>query len=80
MNINSILFYFLYLIFNLYKLHVYFRQLHPDTSGKQSYTDFVRLNEAYKILGKETTRHQYDFDLKYSRYNPSYMHNSQYTQ
>lgn len=52
------------------------KQLHPDTSGKQGHADFVRLNEAYKILGKENTRRQYDFILKYDRYNPSYTHNS----
>ncbi|XP_011875952.1 PREDICTED: dnaJ-like protein 60 [Vollenhovia emeryi] len=56
------------------------KQLHPDTSGKQDHADFVRLNEAYKILGKENTRRQYDFDLKYSRCNPSYIYNSQNTQ
>ncbi|XP_011687432.1 PREDICTED: dnaJ homolog subfamily C member 4-like isoform X2 [Wasmannia auropunctata] len=55
-------------------------KLHPDTSGKQGHTDFVKLNEAYKILGKESTRRQYDFELKYNRYNPSYTHNSQNTQ
>ncbi|XP_018365851.1 PREDICTED: dnaJ homolog subfamily C member 4-like [Trachymyrmex cornetzi] len=56
------------------------KQLHPDTSGKQGYTDFVRLNEAYVILSKENTRRQYDFDLKYNKYNPSYVNNSQNTQ
>ncbi|XP_011632924.1 dnaJ-like protein 60 [Pogonomyrmex barbatus] len=52
------------------------KQLHPDTSGKQGHADFVRLNEAYSILGKESTRRQYDFDLKCNRYNPSYTYNS----
>ncbi|XP_012524194.1 dnaJ homolog subfamily C member 4 [Monomorium pharaonis] len=51
------------------------KQLHPDTSGKQGHSDFVRLNEAYKILGKENTRRQYDFYLKYNKYNPSYTSN-----
>jgi len=55
------------------------KQLHPDTSGKQSHVDFVKLNEAYKILGKENMRRQYDFDLKYNRYNPSYTYSSQNT-
>ncbi|XP_018051682.1 PREDICTED: dnaJ homolog subfamily C member 4-like [Atta colombica] len=56
------------------------KQLHPDTSGKQSHTDFIRLNEAYMILSKENTRRQYDFDLKYNKYNPSYVNNAQNTQ
>ncbi|XP_070524736.1 uncharacterized protein [Cardiocondyla obscurior] len=33
-----------------------------------------------KILGKENTRRQYDLDLKYQKYQPSYTHNSQYAQ
>ncbi|CAL1676993.1 unnamed protein product [Lasius platythorax] len=53
------------------------KQLHPDISGKHSHAEFVRLNEAYSILGKHNTRRQYDFDLKYTRYNPSYTYNSQ---
>ncbi|XP_018402177.1 PREDICTED: dnaJ homolog subfamily C member 4-like [Cyphomyrmex costatus] len=52
------------------------KQLHPDTSGKQGHADFVRLNEAYMILGKENTRRLYDFDLKY-KFNPSHIYNSQ---
>ncbi|KAG5325921.1 DNJC4 protein, partial [Acromyrmex heyeri] len=55
------------------------KQLHPDTSGKQGHNDFVKLNEAYMILSKENTRRQYDFDLKYNKYNPSYVNNSQNT-
>ncbi|XP_070171554.1 dnaJ homolog subfamily C member 4 [Polyergus mexicanus] len=53
------------------------KQLHPDTSGKHSHADFVKLNEAYSILGKENTRRQYDLGLKYSKSNPSYTYNSQ---
>ncbi|GAB1866854.1 DnaJ-like protein 60 [Camponotus japonicus] len=53
------------------------KQLHPDTSGKHSHTDFVKLNEAYSILGKENTRRKYDLDLKYTKYNPSYTYNTQ---
>ncbi|KYN39138.1 DnaJ like protein subfamily C member 4 [Trachymyrmex septentrionalis] len=56
------------------------KQLHPDITGKQDHTDFVRLNEAYMILSKENTKRQYDFDLKYNKYNPSYVNNSQNTQ
>ncbi|KAL6439484.1 hypothetical protein ACFW04_003951 [Cataglyphis niger] len=56
------------------------KQLHPDTSGKHSHADFVKLNEAYSILGKESTRRQYDLGLKYSRFNPSYTYNSQNSQ
>ncbi|KAL0106031.1 hypothetical protein PUN28_016033 [Cardiocondyla obscurior] len=56
------------------------KKLHPDTSGKQGHTDFVKLNEAYTVLGKENTRRQYDLDLKYQKYQPSYTHNSQYAQ
>jgi len=56
------------------------KQLHPDTSGKEGHADFVRLNESYSILGKESTRRQYDFNLKYNRYNPSYTYNSQNVQ
>ncbi|XP_018318065.1 dnaJ homolog subfamily C member 4 isoform X1 [Mycetomoellerius zeteki] len=56
------------------------KQLHPDTSGKQDHADFIRLNEAYTILSKENTKRQYDFDLKYNKYNPSYVHNSRNTQ
>ncbi|XP_071562022.1 dnaJ homolog subfamily C member 4 [Temnothorax nylanderi] len=56
------------------------KQLHPDTSGKQDHADFVKLNEAYTILGKESARRQYDFELKYCRYNPSYTYHSQNTQ
>ncbi|XP_014470408.1 PREDICTED: dnaJ homolog subfamily C member 4-like isoform X2 [Dinoponera quadriceps] len=28
------------------------KQLHPDINGKNSHTDFVKLNEAYSVLGK----------------------------
>ncbi|TGZ38114.1 DnaJ-like protein 60 [Temnothorax longispinosus] len=55
------------------------KRLHPDTSGKQDHADFVKLNEAYTILGKESARRQYDFELKYCRYNPSYTYHSQST-
>ncbi|XP_012228667.1 dnaJ homolog subfamily C member 4-like [Linepithema humile] len=53
------------------------KQLHPDTSGKHSHADFVKLNEAYSILGKESTRRQYDFNLKCHKYSPSYTYTSQ---
>lgn len=53
------------------------KQLHPDSSGKHSHADFVKLNEAYSILGKENTRRNYDLDLKYAKYNPSYTYNTQ---
>ncbi|XP_032677753.1 dnaJ homolog subfamily C member 4-like [Odontomachus brunneus] len=49
------------------------KQLHPDISGRCSHTDFVKLNEAYSILGKASTRRKYDEDLKY-KYDP-YMYN-----
>ncbi|EZA52846.1 hypothetical protein DMN91_012045 [Ooceraea biroi] len=47
------------------------KQLHPDVCGKHSHVEFTKLNEAYSTLGKESTRREYDFNLKYSRYNPS---------
>ncbi|XP_072765270.1 dnaJ-like protein 60 isoform X2 [Anoplolepis gracilipes] len=53
------------------------KQLHPDVSGKHGHADFIKLNEAYSILGKKNIRQQYDLDLKRSRYNPSYTYNSQ---
>lgn len=56
------------------------KQLHPDTSGKHSHADFVKLNEAYSILGKESTRRQYDFNLKCYKCNPYYTHNTRKTQ
>lgn len=76
MNVNVILFLLLLSLFSN-QTFVLLCQLHPDTSGKQDHADFVRLNEAYMILGKETTRRQYDFDLKYNRYRSSYIYNPQ---
>ncbi|KAG7199255.1 hypothetical protein KM043_018121 [Ampulex compressa] len=41
------------------------KKMHPDTSGKESHADFVKLNEAYSVLSKERTRKLYDENLKY---------------
>ncbi|XP_011145860.1 dnaJ homolog subfamily C member 4-like [Harpegnathos saltator] len=59
------------------------KQLHPDTSGRYSHTDFVKLNEAYSVLGKANTRRRYDqsLDMMKYTYNPythDYSHNRQY--
>lgn len=49
-------------------------QLHPDICGKCGHVDFIKLNEAYSILGRESTRQEYDLKLQNNRCNFSYTH------
>lgn len=39
--------------------------MHPDIKGNQSHSEFVKINEAYKVLSKEILRRDYDMNLKY---------------
>lgn len=38
--------------------------MHPDTSKKSNHAEFVKVNEAYKVLSKEHTRKQYDMEMR----------------
>ena len=57
-------------------------QLHPDVNPNDSakHDKFVRLNEAYSVLSKPLTRHEYDRKIASSGPSQSYQHGSgQYT-
>lgn len=52
--------------------------MHPDTGSKGNHNDFVKLNEAYSVLCKKDSRHNYDNNLKYNfttNYNTGYQYN-----
>ena len=57
-------------------------QMHPDSGGKGSHAEFVKINEAYRVLSKMNKRREYDRSLKYnvSYSNFSEHSNYQYTQ
>ena len=59
------------------------KEMHPDSGSKGSHADFVKINEAYRVLSKTNKRQEYDKSLKYN--NVSYQNfsehsNYQYTQ
>ncbi|XP_074110484.1 uncharacterized protein LOC141534805 isoform X2 [Cotesia typhae] len=44
--------------------------IHPDKSNEtsaKSHNDFVKINEAYRVLSKDYSRQQYDSHLRYSQ-------------
>ncbi|XP_033208807.1 chaperone protein DnaJ 2-like isoform X2 [Belonocnema kinseyi] len=41
------------------------KELHPDIKGKESHSEYVKINEAYNVLGKENLRRVYDANIKY---------------
>ncbi|XP_051716128.1 dnaJ homolog subfamily C member 4 [Ctenopharyngodon idella] len=43
------------------------KKLHPDSdlSNPSLHTQFVKLNEAYRVLSRETSRRDYDLSLRY---------------
>ncbi len=46
----------------------YFLQIHPDTNPNDpsNHAKFVRINEAYSILSRTTSRREYDMTLNHS--------------
>ena len=48
--------------------------MHPDVKGKESHSEFVKINEAYNVLSKESLRRQYDINLEHG-YSPDNMSN-----
>ena len=56
--------------------------MHPDSGNKGSHAEFVKINEAYRVLSKMNKRREYDRSLKYnvSYSNFSEHSNYQYTQ
>lgn len=45
------------------------KKWHPDIIGDKGHDKFVKLQEAYNVLSKESTRREYDVNLKYQTYN-----------
>ncbi|CAD6241260.1 GSCOCG00002593001-RA-CDS [Cotesia congregata] len=46
------------------------KKIHPDKSSEtsaKSHNDFVKINEAYRVLSKDHSRQQYDSHLKYNQ-------------
>lgn len=59
------------------------KEMHPDSGCKGSHAEFVKINEAYRVLSKMNKRQEYDRSLKYNNVShPNFSkHNSyQYTQ
>ncbi|KAF5900242.1 dnaJ subfamily C member 4, partial [Clarias magur] len=57
------------------------KKLHPDSdpSNPSLHTQFVKLNEAYRVLSKEHTRKEYDLRLRYHGVDQSFRPSSRYT-
>lgn len=58
------------------------KKLHPDSdpSNPELHSQFVKLNEAYRVLSKNRTRKEYDLKLKYSYdAHPAQASSSSYT-
>lgn len=58
-----------------------FVQLHPDSdpSNPSLHGQFVKLNEAYRVLSKDGTRKEYDLRLRYHTTDQSFRTSSRYT-
>lgn len=56
------------------------KEVHPDAAGKGSHADFIKINEAYSVLGKESTRYKYDMSLRrpYAPTSPAGVYRSTY--
>lgn len=57
-----------------------FIQLHPDSdpSNPRLHSQFVKLNEAYRVLSKEGTRKEYDLQMRYHNFDQSFRPSSRY--
>ncbi|XP_076661957.1 dnaJ homolog subfamily C member 4 [Halictus rubicundus] len=42
------------------------KKMHPDCGSEGSHSEFVKINEAYSVLSKRTTKRDYDMSLKYN--------------
>ncbi|XP_076281550.1 dnaJ-like protein 60 [Lasioglossum baleicum] len=42
------------------------KKTHPDCGSEGSHSEFVKINEAYSVLSKRTTKRDYDMSLKYN--------------
>lgn len=42
------------------------KKMHPDSGNEGSHSEFVKINEAYSVLSKRTTKRDYDMSLKYN--------------
>lgn len=51
--------------------------MHPDNGSKGSHANFVKINEAYRVLSKMNKRQEYDRSLKYN--NVSYPNFSEHS-
>ncbi|KAM9470422.1 dnaJ homolog subfamily C member 4 isoform 1-T2 [Clarias gariepinus] len=56
------------------------KKLHPDSdpSNPSLHSQFVKLNEAYRVLSKERTRKEYDLRLRYHGVDQSFRPSSRY--
>ncbi|XP_026991546.1 dnaJ homolog subfamily C member 4 [Tachysurus fulvidraco] len=57
------------------------KKLHPDSdpSNPVLHSQFVKLNEAYRVLSKEGTRKDYDLRMRYHHFDQSFRPSSRYT-
>ncbi|XP_060783926.1 dnaJ homolog subfamily C member 4 [Neoarius graeffei] len=57
------------------------KKLHPDSdlSNPSLHSQFVKLNEAYRVLSKEGTRKEYDFRMTYHTVGQRFRPSSRYT-
>ncbi|KAF7707428.1 dnaJ homolog subfamily C member 4 [Silurus meridionalis] len=57
------------------------KKLHPDSdpSNPSLHSQFVKLNEAYRVLSKEGTKKEYDFRMRHQTVDYSYRSSSRYT-
>ncbi|MCI4380079.1 hypothetical protein PGIGA_G00235770 [Pangasianodon gigas] len=57
------------------------KKLHPDSdpTNPSLHSQFVKLNEAYRVLSKEGTRKEYDFLLRHHTMAQSFSPSSRYT-
>ncbi|MCJ8734179.1 hypothetical protein PDJAM_G00232340 [Pangasius djambal] len=57
------------------------KKLHPDSdpTNPSLHSQFVKLNEAYRVLSKEGTRKEYDFRLRHHTMAQSFRPSSKYT-
>ncbi|XP_076685968.1 uncharacterized protein LOC143377976 isoform X2 [Andrena cerasifolii] len=53
------------------------KEMHPDSGSKGSHAEFVKINEAYRVLSKMNKRQEYDRSLKYN--NVSYQNFSEHS-